>query len=97
MQPGQPPDVAGQQVILDEPPVLGPVGADDDVVVLVHQLGAARGFAALEVGGAFSLDHVLRHAQRRPLLPLAAGDRVVAVLDGDLVAEESCRAWCGHA
>ena len=62
-QPVQSPDVTGEQVVLDDAPVLGPVGADDRVVVEVQQLGAARGFAVLEVRGALGLDHRPGHAQ----------------------------------
>ena len=51
-QPVESPDVGGQQVVLDDAPVLRPVGADDRVVVAVFQRGAGRGFAALQVGGA---------------------------------------------
>ena len=97
VQPVESADVTGQQVVLDDAPVLGPVGADDGVVVVVHQLGSARGFAALEVGGALGLDHRPGHAQpdRAVDRPLAAGDLVVVVLDGDLVAEEPRRAGAG--
>ena len=79
----------GEQVVLDDAPVLGAVGADDRRVVQVHQLGAPLGFAVLEVGGAFGLDH--RRGTRSLTTPLTAG-RVAAVLDGDLVAEEGA-AW----
>src|SRR5205823_14204947 len=48
-QPGQSPDVAGGQVVLDDASVLGPVGRDDGVVIVVDQPGPMRGFAALEV------------------------------------------------
>ena len=51
MQPVESIDVAGQQVVLDDAPVLGPVDADDVVVVLVDQVGPALGFAARQVGG----------------------------------------------
>src|SRR6201998_1341298 len=57
MQPAQSPHVTGQQVVLDDPPVLGPVDADDFVVVEAHPFGTMLGFAELEVGGGFGLDH----------------------------------------
>ncbi len=87
-KPVQSPDVAGQQVVLDDAPVLGSVGADDLQVGEVHQLGPALGFAAREVGGAFGRDHRPRDAQPDSAVDLRA---VPAVLDGDLVAEESRR------
>src|SRR3954470_3372348 len=46
-QPGQSPDVAGGQVVLDDAAVLGPVGRDDGVVIVVDQPGPMRGFTAL--------------------------------------------------
>ena len=84
------PDVGGEQVVLDDAPVFGPVGVDDVVVVEVLQGTAMRGFAAPQVGGAFGRDHIARHAQRdHPVgRPAAAGDSAVGLLDGDLVAEE---------
>ena len=55
------------------------------------------GFAPAPVGGAFGRDHVQRHPQRdRPVdRRRPAGELVVAVLDGDLVAEEPRRAGSG--
>ena len=90
-------DVAGQQVVLDDASVLGPVGADDGVVIGVHQLGPSLGFAALEVPGALGLDHRPGYAQGDDAVggPTAAGELAVAVLDGDLVAEELRRAGAG--
>ncbi len=38
------------------------VGPHDGVVVVVDHLAASLGFAVLEVGGAFRLDHVTGHA-----------------------------------
>src|SRR5260370_31426880 len=84
LQSAQSPDVAGQQVILDNAPELRSVGTDDDVVISVHQSGASRGFAALEVGAAFSLDHRLRNAQSDAAVDCGPGR---AVLDGDLISE----------
>ena len=43
VQPVKPMDVTGQQVVLDDAPVLGPVGADDGVVVVVDQRGRRAG------------------------------------------------------
>jgi hypothetical protein len=43
MQPVEPMNVPGEQVVLDDAPPLGPVGADDGVVVLVDQLGQRSG------------------------------------------------------
>ena len=90
MQPVQSPHVTGQQVVLDDPPVFGPVDADDFVVVEVHPFGTMLGFAELEVGGAFGLDHRHGHAKRNHAVdrPAAADEFVLSMLDGDLVAEE---------
>ena len=63
VQPVQSADVAGQQVVLDDAPVLGPVAADDRVVLLVHQLGPTLGFPPSHVPGAFGLDHIGGHTQ----------------------------------
>ena len=63
VQPVESVDVAGEQVVLDDAPVLRPVAADDRVVLLVHQLGPARGLPPPHVAGAFGLDHVLGHVQ----------------------------------
>ena len=64
-QPVQSGDVPGQQVVLDDAPVLRSVGADDGGVIVVQQLGSARGIAALEVRGAFGPDHRRWYAQPR--------------------------------
>ena len=97
MQPVQSPHVSGQQVVLDDPPVFGPVDANDFVVVEVHPFGVMLGFAELKVGGAFGLDHRYGHAERDDAVdrPAAADEFVLSVLDGDLVAEEPCRARSG--
>jgi hypothetical protein len=97
VQPAQPPDVADQQVVLDDPPVLGSVDADDLVIAELHPFGPVLGLAELEVGDAFGTDHRLGHAQRDYAVnrPAAAGELAVGVLDGDLVAEEPRRARAG--
>ena len=76
-QPVQPVDVTGEQVVLDDAPVLGPEGADDGVVVSLISAVPARGFAARQVRGALGLDHRRGHAQamtpltdRRPRVSL---------------------------
>jgi hypothetical protein len=84
-------DVSGEQVVLDDAPVLGPVGRDDVVVAAVVQGGLRGGFAAGQVGRAFGFDHRDRHAQRYAAvdsLPAAGA----AVLGGDLISEEFRRA-----
>ena len=96
-QPMQPVDVPGEQVVLDDAPVDGPEGGDDRVVVPVGQGLLLGGLAAVQVRGALGLDHLEGHAQRD--LPVdratAPGGLAAVVLDGDLVAEESCRAGAG--
>jgi hypothetical protein len=57
VQPAQSPNIAGQQVVLDDAPVLRTVGADDRVVVGVHQPGAPLGFAVLQVRSVLGRDH----------------------------------------
>jgi hypothetical protein len=89
-------NVSGEQVVLDDAPILGPEGRDDRVVVGVDQRVPTRGFAASQVWGAFCFDHRSGHAQ-----PDGAVDRATAtvfsgaVLNGDLVAEEPRRAGAG--
>lgn len=56
-EPVQSPDVAGEQVVLDDAPVLGSVDTDDVVVGMAQQGVQVRGFAALEVGGTLFFDH----------------------------------------
>ena len=97
MQPVESMDVAGEQVVLDDAPVLGPVAADDRVVLVVQQLGPTFGFSPRHVSGAFGLDHVARDAQPDTAVGLASavGDDLVGVLGGDLVAKEPRRAGAG--
>ena len=96
-QPVQAPDVPGQQVVLDDAPVLGPELGDDGVVGLVHQGISARGFAARQVGGTLGLDHRFGDPQRGLSADRAAatGQLLLVVLNGDLVAEEPSRARSG--
>ena len=54
----KPVDVPGEQVVLDDAPVDGPVGGDDGVVAAVGQGLLLGGFAAVQVGGGLGLDHV---------------------------------------
>ena len=93
-QPVQTVDVIGQQVVLDYSPVLRSVDGDDGIIVHVHHPGPARGFPALRIGCALGLDHVSGHPEPdgRIARPLAPGYRLVILLNGDLVAEEPCRA-----
>ena len=97
MQPVQSPDVAGQQVVLNDAPVLGTVAADDRVVLLVHQPGPSLGFSPSHVPGAFRLDHIGGHVQPDATVGRSAarGELAVVVPDGDLVAEEPRRAGAG--
>ena len=93
----EPPDVLGEQVVVDDAPVFGSVDPDDVVVVQVLEPGPVPGLAVLPVAGALGLDHVRRHPQRDLPVgrPPAAGDLRVAVLDGDVVAEEPRRLGAG--
>ena len=63
MHPAQPVDIAAQQVVLDESPILGPINADDLMVIKVHQLGPALGFTEFQVWGALGLDYREGHPQ----------------------------------
>src|SRR6266566_5883635 len=92
-EPVQPVDVPGEQVVLDEPPVLGSERGDDGVVVLVDQVGAVRGFSAPGVPGGLGLNHRPWDVQLdEPVGPPAVpGSLAVVVMGGDLVAEEPCR------
>jgi hypothetical protein len=60
------------------------------VIVEVYHLGPTRGLPALHVRGAFDLDRRFGHAQADYAVDrsAAAGELVLVVLDGDLVAEE---------
>jgi hypothetical protein len=77
-QPVQSEDVTGQQVVLDDAPVLGPELADDGVVILVDDRVAACGFAARQVEGALARDQVFGNVQDdravdRPAIPPVTG------------------------
>ncbi len=91
-QPVQPGDVPGEQVVLDQPPVSGSVGADDLGVLQVHQLGPVPGFTVPEVGGCLGHDH--RPGDPQPDHAVDAGT-ARAVLDGDVIAEEPRRLGTG--
>ncbi|KUM69918.1 hypothetical protein AQI70_30230 [Streptomyces curacoi] len=54
--------IAGQEVVLDDAPIFGPVDVDDGVVVIVQELGPVRGFSAAEVWGCLVSDHLCWHA-----------------------------------
>ena len=86
----QPPDVLGEQVVVHDAPVFGSVDPDDVVVVQVLEPGPVPRLAVAPVAGALGLDHVRGHPQRDfPVdRPAAPGDFRVAVLDGDVIAEE---------
>ena len=89
-QGAEPPDVLGKQVVVHDAPVFSSVGSHDVVVGQVLEPGPVPGFSSLPVAGALGLDHVRRHPQRDPSVgrSLAFGEFGVAVLDGDVVAEE---------
>ena len=93
----QPPDVLGEQVVVDDAPVLGSVDPHDVVVVQVLEPGPVPRFAVVPVAGALGRDHVRRHPQRDLPVdrPAAPGEFRVAVLDGDVVAEEPRRLGAG--
>jgi hypothetical protein len=96
-QPMESVDVPGEQVVLDDAPVDGPVGGDDGVVAAVGQGLLLGGLAAAQVRDGLGLDHVQGDTEGD--LPVdtsvTAGLLRVVVLDGDLVAEESGRAGAG--
>ena len=54
MQPVEPRTFPAEQVVLDDAPVFGPVGADDCVVVVCISWGRRSGLPR-EVGGALAL------------------------------------------
>ena len=97
-KPVETPDVVGKQVVLDDAPVLGPVGLDDVIVVKVLHGRPVPRLAVTQVGGTLGLDHVERHPQ--PDLAVgrsaAIGDLAVTVLHDDLVAEIPRRMSCGR-
>jgi hypothetical protein len=97
LQGVQPPDVLGEQVVVHDAPVLGSVDPHDVVIGQILEPGPVPQFAVLPVAGTLGRDHIRRHAQRD--LPvgraLALGASRVAVLDGDVIAEEPCRARAG--
>src|SRR5262249_980229 len=63
-QCAEPPDVLGNQVVVHDAPVFGPVDPHDVVVGQVLQAGPVPGFASLPVWGALGRDHVQRNSQR---------------------------------
>ena len=100
MQLVKPVDVASEQVVLDDAPVLGTVGGHDGVVVAVHELGPPRGPSGYRpiVFGRENVDNasgpaslVLIEQGRRvgslgPGLTSDSADAVRAVLRDDLSA-----------
>jgi hypothetical protein len=97
MRPGEPGNVPGERVVLDDAPALGPMDVDQGVVVLVDELGPALGLSARRGGGARGLDHRGGNprADRPGDGPTARGDLAVVVEHGDLVAEERRRPGAG--
>jgi len=96
-QPVKPVDVSGQQVVLDDAPIDGPERGDDGVVAAVGEGLLFGGFAAVQVGDCFGLDHVSGDTESDLAVHVSAttGLLRVVVLDGDLIAEESSRAGPG--
>jgi len=88
LQPGESEDVAGHQVVLDDAAVLGPVGAEDDVIVLIQQFGPTRGFAAASCTGlAWQIPPSEGRQTDGPIdRAPSAGDLAVVVKHGDVVA-----------
>ncbi|MCW8098930.1 hypothetical protein OOZ58_20460 [Streptomyces tauricus] len=91
LQPVQPEDISGKQVVLDNAPVYGPERCHDRMIAAVDQGRSLRGVSAGEVGGALGFDHVPWDTQS----DLAVDSTVTAsllrviVLGRDLVTEES--------
>jgi hypothetical protein len=85
VQPVQFMNVPGEQVVLDEPPVLRAVGADDLEVVQVQQPGPVPRLAVDQVGGLPGRDHLPGHAQPDHAVDGGPGR---AVLGDDVIAEE---------
>ena len=96
-QRAEPPDVLGEPVVVHDAPVFGSVDPHDVVVGQVLELWPVPGFAPAPVRDAFGPDHVQGYPQRDPSVgrPAAVGEFRVAVLDGDLIAEEPRRTGAG--
>ena len=67
-QGGQPVNVPGKQVVVDDACVLGPVFPDDVVVVEVLEPGAVRGFASPPVAAIWAL--ITSLGTRSAIVPL---------------------------
>jgi hypothetical protein len=67
------------------------------MIVEIHHGGPTRGLSALHVRGAFGCDRRPGHPQADDAVDrsAAAGELALVVPDGDLVAEEACRACVG--
>jgi len=93
----QPVDVLGEPVVVHDAPVFSPVDPHDVVIVQVLELWPVPGLAPAPVRGTLGRDHIRGYPQRDGAVgrPAAAGEFRVAVLDGDLVAEEPRRAGAG--
>ena len=85
VQPVQFMNVPGEQVVLDEPPVLRAVGADDLEVIQVQQAGPVPRCAVDQVRGLPGRDHLPGHAQPDHAVDGGPGH---AVLGDDVVTEE---------
>lgn len=90
LQPVQPEDISGEQVVLDNAPVNGPERRHDRMIAAVDQGRPLRGVSAGEIRGALGFDHVPWDTES----DLAVDSAVTAcllrvvVLGRDLVTEE---------
>ncbi len=89
--------VPGGKVVVHDAPVFSSVDPHDIVVVQVLEPRPVPGFSLLPVRGALCLDHVLRDHQRDLTVDHTAAvcELSVAMLNSDLISEESCRAGAG--
>ena len=90
LQPVQPEDISGEQVVLDDAPIYGPERRHDRMIATVDQGLPLRGVSAGEIRGALGFDHVPWDTES----DLAVDSAVTAcllrvvVLGRDLVTEE---------
>ena len=79
----QPEDVTGEQVVLDDAPVLGPEPGDDVVVAIVDHRVPARGFARDKYGADLAL--ITDAGTCRTIVPFSDRRLRLSVADGLLV------------
>ncbi len=97
MENAQAEHVLGEEVVLDQPSVLGLVLRDDGEVLVVQQHTTLGWFPVLHVKQATLFDHLLGHEQANRAVdrPATPGDLGIGVLGCDLIVQEVRRRGAG--